>query len=121
MTQHESNAKSTLSPLMKSAFERARNGSLELQGATLEFFGRKFIALDGKLGALNAINGEVRGQVRIVSTTRPSVLSGAVKLRVQGLEFELSMICVRDADAGELLVKFLGRYVPRALVREIQA
>jgi hypothetical protein len=117
----EHNAKLGLSPLSQSPLERAKQGSLELQGAQVEFFGRKFIALDGKLGALNAVNGEVRGQVRIISTTRPSVLSGCVKLRAQGLEFELSMICVREGEPGELIVKFLGRYIPRALSRQIQA
>jgi hypothetical protein len=121
MTTPEQSAKSSQSLLGQSILERAKQGSLELQGAQVEFFGRKFIALDGKLGALNPVNGEVRGQVRIISTTRPSVLSGSVKLRVQGLEFELSMICVREGEPGELIVKFLGRYVPRAPTRQIQA
>jgi hypothetical protein len=120
MTMPERNATITTSFLGKSPLERAKEGALELQGAQLEFFGRKFIAVDGKLSALNASNGEVRGSVTIISTTRPSVLSGAVKLRVQGLEFELSMICVRDTEGGELSVKFLGRYVPSP-VRQIQA
>jgi hypothetical protein len=105
----------------KSVLERAKDGSLELQGAQLEFFGRKFIGVDGKLSAMNPHNGEIRGQVTIISTARPSVLSGAVKLRVQGLEFELSMICVRDGERGELVVKFLGRYLPGSARPQIQA
>jgi hypothetical protein len=109
MTMSERSAKPNSVIYGKSALERAQAGTLELQGAQLEFFGRKFIALDGRLGAMNPVGGEVRGQVSIIAANRPSVLSGSVRLRVQGLEFELSMICVRDSVEGEMVVKFLGR------------
>jgi hypothetical protein len=109
MTMSERSAKPNSAIYGKSALERAQAGALELQGAQLEFFGRKFIALDGRLGAMNPVGGEVRGQVTIIAANRPSVLSGSVRLRVQGLEFELSMICVRDGMEGEMVVKFLGR------------
>ncbi len=88
-----------------------QDDALDLRGADLDFFGRNFIALEGRLWALNETTGEARGLVVVEASGRPSIVSSEVLLRLRGREFTLSTILVRDGDrAGELVVRFFAHH-----------
>ncbi len=97
-----------------------QDDALDLRGADLDFFGRNFIALEGRLWAFNQETGEARGLVVVEASGRPSVVSSEVLLRLHGKHFTLSTILVRDGDrAGELVIRFFAhsrhnRSIPQA-------
>ncbi len=103
--------------MMMPAFEAKETlfGSLEqdealnLRGADLDFFGRNFIALEGRLWAFNQETGEARGLVVVEASGRPSMVSSEVHLRLRNKSFTLSTILVRDGDRpGELVIRFFA-------------
>ena len=81
----------------------------DLRDATLEVFGRDFVAVSGSVTA-NAQNG-VHGAARITATPRPSGLGASVYLRFDGLECELTTFEVVDARNGQFLVQFSGHVI----------
>ena len=81
----------------------------DLRDATLEVFGRNFVALSGSVTA-DAQNG-LRGSARIRATPRPSKLGSSVYLRFEGLECELTTFEVIDARNGQFLVQFSGHVI----------
>jgi hypothetical protein len=90
--------------------------ALDLRGADVDFFGRNFIALEGRLWAFNPETREARGLVVVEASGRPSNVSSEVRLRVRGQEFTLSTILVRDGDrAGELVIRFFAHQQNRTL------
>lgn len=85
------------------------DNALDLRGADLDFFGRNFIALEGRLWAFNENTGEARGLVVVESSGRPSMVCSEVRLRWRGQQFTLSTILVRDGDRlGELVIRFFA-------------
>lgn len=87
----------------------------DLCDATLEVFGRNFVALSGSVTA-NAQNG-VQGSARIRATPRPSKLGASVYLCFEGLECELTTFEVIDARNGQFLVQFSGHMIGRDQAR----
>lgn len=83
----------------------------DLRDATLEVFGRNFIAVSGSVTAMPQ-NG-VQGAARITAALRPSVLGASVYLRFEGLECELTTFEVIDARNGQFLVQFSGHVIGR--------
>ena len=81
----------------------------DLCNATLEVFGRNFVAVSGSLTA-SQHNG-VQGAARITAAPRPSGLGASVYLRFQGLECELTTFEVIDARNGQFLVQFSGHVI----------
>ena len=81
----------------------------DLCDATLEVFGRSFVALSGSVTA-DAQNG-VRGSARIRATPRPSKLGASVYLCFEGLKCELTTFEVIDARNGQFLVQFSGSVI----------
>lgn len=91
----------------------------DLRGADLDFFGRNFLALEGRLWAFNPETREARGLMVVQISGRPSTVSAEVRLRVRGQEFTLSTILVCDGDRdGELVIRFFAheqhRHLPQA-------
>ena len=87
----------------------------DLRDATLEVFGRNFVALSGSVTA-NTQNG-VRGSATIRATPRPSKLGASVYLSFEGLECELTTFEVIDARNGQFLVQFSGHVISRDQMR----
>jgi hypothetical protein len=86
-----------------------QDDALDLRGADLDFFGRNFIALEGRLWAFNQQTGEARGLVVVEASGRPSIVSSEVHLRLRNQRFTLSTILVRDGDRpGELVIRFFA-------------
>lgn len=81
----------------------------DLRDATLEVFGRNFVALSGSVTA-DAQHG-LRGSARIRATPRPSKLGERVYLCFEGLECELTTFEVIDARNGQFLVQFSGHVI----------
>jgi hypothetical protein len=81
----------------------------DLRDATLEVFGRNFVAVSGSVTASQQHG--VQGAARITATLRPSVLGASVFLRFQGLECELTTFEVIDARNGQFLVQFSGHVI----------
>ena len=81
----------------------------DLRDATLEVFGRNFVAVSGSVTA-NQQNA-VQGVARIAATLRPSGLGASVYLRFEGLECELTTFEVIDARNGQFLVQFSGHVI----------
>ena len=67
-------------------------GWLDLSGGQIEFGGRKFVIVEGRLTHFNPNTNEALGTMSIISPIRPSLMSGAVVLRIHRLEFMLSML-----------------------------
>ena len=85
------------------------HASSDLRDATLEVFGRNFVAVSGSITA-NQQNA-VRGAARITAVQRPSGLGASVYLRFEGLECELTTFEVIDARNGQFLVQFSGHVI----------
>lgn len=83
----------------------------DLRDATLEVFGRNFVACSGSVTAHHQ-NG-VQGVARITATLRPSAIGASVYLRFEGLECELTTFEVIDARNGQFLVQFSGHIIGR--------
>ena len=83
----------------------------DLRDATLEVFGRNFVAVSGSV-TTDQQNG-VQGAARITAAPRPSGLGASVFLRFQGLECELTTFEVIDARNGQFLVQFVGHVIGR--------
>ena len=81
----------------------------DLRDATLEVFGRNFVAVSGSVTSSG--QNAVQGAARITATLRPSGLGASVYLRFQGLECELTTFEVIDARNGQFLVQFSGRVI----------
>ena len=67
-------------------------GWLDLSGGQLEFGGRKFVIVEGRLTHFNPNTNEALGTMSIISPIRPSLMSGVVTLKIHRLEFMLSML-----------------------------
>lgn len=92
-----------------SIFNANAHSPSDLRDATLEVFGRDFVAVSGSITVASQ-NG-VHGAARITATLRPSGLGASVYLRFGGLECELTTFEVVDARNGQFLVQFSGHVI----------
>ena len=92
-----------------SVFSATAHAPSDLRDATLEVFGRNFVAVSGSVTATG--QNVVEGAARITAAPHPSGLGASVYLRFQGLECELTTFEVIDARAGQFLVQFSGRVI----------
>ena len=89
------------------------DGLMSLAGGALGYNGQWFFVVNGRVTHFNEETQEARGKLSIFAPSKPSLREGPIRMRIHGLEFEITMMHSAEAKVpGEVALRFLARLKP---------